>query len=63
LILLALSGPMGGGITTTLRGFIANSYAARIEGRDFLGLMEKLGFEIIAAMANRETHIVISALL
>jgi flagellar biosynthetic protein FlhB len=42
---------MGGGLTATLRGFIANSYAMRIEGRDFLGLMEKLGFEIIAATA------------
>jgi flagellar biosynthetic protein FlhB len=51
LILMAFSGPMGDGITTTLRGFIANSHAMRIEGRGFLGLMEKLGFEIIAATA------------
>jgi flagellar biosynthetic protein FlhB len=63
LILLALSGPMGGGITTTLRGFIANSYAARVEGRDFLGLMEKLGFEIIAAMALPLLLLVLAAIL
>jgi flagellar biosynthetic protein FlhB len=63
LILLALSGPMGGGITTTLRGFIANSYAARVEGRDFLGLMEKLGFEIITAMALPLLLLVLAAIL
>jgi flagellar biosynthetic protein FlhB len=51
LILMAFSGPMGSGITTTLRGFIANSHAVRVDGRGFLGLIEKLGFEIIAATA------------
>src|SRR5207244_950311 len=51
LILLAFSGPMGSGLTTTLRGVIANSYALRVDGRGFLALVEKLGFEIIAATA------------
>jgi flagellar biosynthetic protein FlhB len=51
LILLAFSGPMGGGITTTLRGLLANSHAIRVDGRGFLGLVEKLGFEVIAATA------------
>ena len=51
LILLAFSGPMGGGITTTLRGLLANSHAIRVDGRGFLGLVEKLAFEVIAATA------------
>jgi flagellar biosynthetic protein FlhB len=51
LILLAFSGPLGGGITTTLRGLLANSHAIRVDGRGFLGLVEKLGFEVIAATA------------
>ena len=51
LVLLAFSGSMGSGLTTTLRGFIANSYAVKVEGRGFLGLMDKLGLEILAAVA------------
>jgi flagellar biosynthesis protein FlhB len=51
LLLLAFSGSMGSGITTTLRGLIANSYAIRTDGRGFLDLISKLGLEIIAAVA------------
>ena len=51
LILLAFSGPMSAGITTTLRGLLANSHAIRADGRGFLGLVEKLGFEVLAATA------------
>src|SRR3954465_15769833 len=51
LILMGFSGDMMGGITVTLRGFIANSYAIRVDGRGFLGLVSKLSLEIIAATA------------
>src|SRR5882672_2175959 len=51
LVLLAFSGTMGNAITTTLRGLVANSYAIRVDGRGFLGQIEKLGFEVIAAIA------------
>jgi len=51
LILMAFSAPMGHGITTTLRGLIANSSAIRVDGRSFLGVVEGLGFEVIAATA------------
>ena len=51
LILMAFSGDMVSGVTTTLRGLIANSYAIRVDGRGFLGTVDKLGFEIIAATA------------
>src|SRR5712691_1318460 len=49
LLLMGFSGTMGMGITTTLRGLIANSYAIPVEGRGFLGFVGKLGAEIIAA--------------
>src|SRR6185436_16716081 len=51
LILMAFSGSMGTGVTATLRGLIANSYAIRVDGRGFLGVISKLGLEIIAAVA------------
>ncbi len=41
LILMAFSGPMASGITTTLRGLIANSYAIRVDGRGFLSIVEQ----------------------
>src|SRR3954469_1895849 len=51
LTLIMFSGSMSHGITTTLRGFIANSYAIRVDGNGFLGLVSKLGNEVIPAMA------------
>jgi flagellar biosynthesis protein FlhB len=51
LILLAFSGGMSGGISTTLRGLIANSYDIRVEGTGFLNVIAKLGRELIAALA------------
>src|ERR1043165_580209 len=51
LILIAFSGTMAQGITTTLRGLIANSYAIRVDGRGFLAVVSKLGIEVIAAAA------------
>ena len=51
LTLMMFSGSMSHGITTTLRGFIANSYAIWVDGNGFLGLVSKLGNEVIAAMA------------
>jgi flagellar biosynthetic protein FlhB len=42
---------MSQGITTTLRGLIANSYAIRVDGNGFVGVVGKLGTEVIAAMA------------
>src|SRR2546430_7835756 len=62
LILLAFSGPMGSALTTTLRGLIANSYAIRVDGRGFLGVVEKLGIEVIAATALPLLLLVLAAL-
>jgi flagellar biosynthetic protein FlhB len=62
LILMAFSGPMMGGVSTTLRGFIANSYAIRVDGRGFLGIVDKLGIEIIAAIALPFLLLVLAAI-
>jgi flagellar biosynthesis protein FlhB len=51
LILMMFSGSMTSGITITLRGLIANSYAIRVDGVGFVGVISKLGTEVIAAMA------------
>ncbi len=51
LMLMAFSGSMAGGIATTLRGLVANSGEIRIDGRGFLHLIEKLGLEVVAAVA------------
>jgi flagellar biosynthetic protein FlhB len=50
LILMMFSGSMSSGITTTLRGLIANSYAIRVDGIGFVNVVSKLGTEVIAAM-------------
>src|SRR5215213_3726383 len=51
LILMIFSSSMSNGITSTLRGLIANSYAIRVDGIGFVGVVSKLGSEVIAAMA------------
>jgi flagellar biosynthesis protein FlhB len=63
LVLMTFSGGMASGITTTLRGLIANSYAIRVEGRSFLNISEKLGFEVIAAMALPLLLLMLAALV
>jgi flagellar biosynthetic protein FlhB len=63
LVLMTFSGGMASGITTTLRGLIANSYAIRVEGRSFLNITENLGFEVIAAMAMPLLLLMLAALV
>jgi flagellar biosynthesis protein FlhB len=51
LVVMAFSGSMASGVTTTLRGLLANSYAIRVEGRGFIATIDKLGVEMTAAVA------------
>ena len=51
LVLIAFSGGMGAGLTATMRGLIANSYEIRIGRPGAAALFEKLGVELIAALA------------
>src|SRR5690242_3567722 len=51
LVLVAFSGGMGSGLTTTLRGLIANAHQLRVDGPALVWLSEKIGFEIIGTLA------------
>ena len=51
LILMSFSGSMGTGLTTTMRGLLANSYAIRVDGRGFLAMLSRIGLEVIGAVA------------
>jgi flagellar biosynthetic protein FlhB len=51
LILLTFSGSMGSGITSMLRGLVAQAHQIPVDGRGLARTMEKLGLEIIAALA------------
>jgi flagellar biosynthetic protein FlhB len=48
---MAFSGSMSTGLTTTMRGLLANSYAIRVDGRGFLDVVSKIGLEVIGALA------------
>jgi flagellar biosynthetic protein FlhB len=51
LVLIAFSSGMGRGLTTTMRGLIANSYDIRIDGPALPRLFETIGGELLAALA------------
>lgn len=51
LVLMAFSGGMGEGLTTTLRGLIANAHDIRMDGPALPRLFQKLGAELIVAVA------------
>lgn len=62
LTLMAFSGPMAGGVMTTLRGLIANSYDIRVEGPGFIAVIARLGGELLAAIALPLSLLVLAAL-
>ena len=51
LVLITFSGGMGQGLTTTMRGLIANSYDIRMDGPALPRLFETLGGELLATLA------------
>jgi len=51
LVLMAFSGAMSKDLTTTMRGLIANSYDISMDGPALPRLFQKIGGEMIAAMA------------
>jgi flagellar biosynthetic protein FlhB len=51
LVLIAFSRGVGASIATTMRGLIANSYQIGLDGPALPGLFEKIGLELIAALA------------
>jgi flagellar biosynthetic protein FlhB len=51
LVLVAFSGNMGGGLTTTLKGLLANAHDVRMDGKGLMWLSSKLGRELLAALS------------
>jgi len=51
LMLAAFSGSMSSGLTTTFRGFLANSYQIPVDGRGFIALTARVEREVLAAIA------------
>ena len=51
LVLVSFSGGAGHGVAVTLRGLIANSFALRVDGPALIVLCEKIGLELLAALA------------
>jgi flagellar biosynthetic protein FlhB len=51
LVLMSFSGGMGEGLTNTMRGLIANAHDISLDGPALPRLFQKLGLELIAAVA------------
>jgi flagellar biosynthetic protein FlhB len=51
LVLISFSGGMGQALTATMRGLIANAHSIRMDGPAMPHLFERIGLEIIAAVA------------
>ena len=51
LVLMTFSGGMGEGLTSTMRGLIANSAMITMDGPSLPRLFEKIGIELLAALA------------
>ena len=51
LVMLTFSGAMGSQLTATMRGLIANAHMVAFDGRGLIGFFERLGTEVVAAMA------------
>ncbi len=62
LVLIAFSGGMARNLTATMRGLIANSFQIRTDAPALPGLYEKLGLELIAALAIPFVLLMLAAL-
>jgi flagellar biosynthetic protein FlhB len=51
LVVMAFAGSMSHGVATSMRGFLANSHAIRVDGRSLMPVMQKVGVEVFAAAA------------
>jgi flagellar biosynthetic protein FlhB len=61
-MLAAFSGSMGGGITTTFRGVIANAYQIPVDGQGLVSLAGRIEREVLTAMALPLAVLVFAAL-
>lgn len=63
LVLMTFAGSMGEGLTTTLRGLLANSYKINVDGPALPSLFQKLGIEMLAAVAMPFLVLTLAALI
>jgi flagellar biosynthetic protein FlhB len=62
LVLVTFSGGMGASVTATLRGLIANSWQISVDGPALPHLFEKIGLELLAAVAIPFLLLILAAL-
>ncbi len=62
LVLMAFSGAMGRDLTTTMRGIVANAHDISVDGPALPRLFQKLGREMIAAVALPFLILILAAL-
>lgn len=63
LVLMTFAGNMSEGLTTTMRGLIANSYKINVDGPALPSLFQKLGIEMLAAVAMPFLVLTLAALI
>ncbi|MBX9840831.1 MAG: flagellar biosynthesis protein FlhB [Xanthobacteraceae bacterium] len=51
IMLAAFSGPMSSGLSTTMRGIVANAHQIPVDGRGLIALTARIEYEVIAAIA------------
>jgi flagellar biosynthesis protein FlhB len=51
LVLMAFSGSMSQGLSTSMRGLIANAHGIRVDGRGFVAMVQKISLDVLAAVA------------
>src|SRR6476646_3033786 len=62
LMLAAFSGSMGGGLTTTFRGLIANSSQIPVDGRGLISIAARIEREVLATVAVPIVVLVLAAI-
>jgi len=63
LVLMGFAGGMGEGLTTTMRGLVANAHIIRVDGPALPMLFQKIGGEMLAAVALPFLILMLAALL
>lgn len=63
LVLMSFAGTMSEGLTTTMRGLIANSYRINMDGPALPAMFQKLGVEMLVAMAMPFLVLTLAALI
>src|ERR1700744_2277979 len=61
-MLSMFSGSMSSGLTTTFRGFIANSYQIPVDGRGLMSLMVRIEREVLATIAAPMLMLILAAI-